>query len=353
MRIVVVCGGVSSERSVSMSSGLTVTKALIAAHHDVVVLDPAQQPSVLIGGSGSGTDHLFDLEIQAELPGSGVGRCGASFLDSLMAPDVWDQLRGADIVFVALHGGWGEDGHVQALFEMAGIPFTGASSVACNFSYRKSRSLQLLKAAGVPTPEHVVWESQVRSVPADAIAMVNRGPVVVKPDTEGSSVGAHLVDNAVQIESIKNNTADLVIGPYLPGREFTVGVIGDTVLPPVEINNIRALFDYQSKYRREVSCQCPAPVDDALNERLKKYALSAHQALAFDSTMYSRIDFRCDADENPFVLEVNALPGLSPVSLLPLAAMQLGWSYLELIESLINLKLSSIRRCRSVSASSG
>ncbi|WP_310717931.1 D-alanine--D-alanine ligase family protein [Streptomyces lydicus] len=342
MRVVILCGGESPERDVSLASGWSVAGALLERGHEVVLVDPAAAEPVLAG----------PLRPGAVVDGATVGKEPPSLSDrrqlrrrlhaALTGGPVLDLLRGAERVFVALHGGWGEDGHVQALLEMAGVPFTGAGSAACAAAWHKGRAQAVLGAAGVPVAERVLWRPGPGEVPQGVQRLVAAGPVVAKPVADGSSVSVHRVDSLSQLAQVaaevRSGAGELLVEPFLPGREFTVAVVGDQALPVVEIELTTPVFDYAAKYQAgAVSEVCPARVPDAFASRLQELARRAHQALGFGSDAYSRADFRCDAGGAPMCLEVNALPGLTAASLLPRAAAGAGWTYPDLIRRLMDL----------------
>lgn len=265
---------------------------------------------------------------------------------------VLDHLRGAEAVFLALHGGWGEDGHVQTLLEMAGIPFTGAGSAACAAAWHKGRAQAVLGAAGLPVVERALWRpgggdvpgNVDGDVPGNVERLVAAGPVVAKPVADGSSVSVYRVDSLSQLRQVaaevRSRGVELLVEPFLPGREFTVAVVGDQVLPVVEIELTTPVWDYAAKYQPgAVSEVCPARVPAAFASRLQEMALHAHRALGFDGGSYSRTDFRCDTGGEPMCLEVNALPGLTATSLLPLAATGAGWTYPDLVQRLLDLAM--------------
>ncbi|MFG1912709.1 hypothetical protein [Kribbella sp. NPDC048928] len=330
MRVVVLCGGESSERDVSRSSGWAVAKALTERGHEVMLVDPAAEQPVL--AERVSADDAAVLVPSVPPAASERAALGRRMYATLTSGPVHEQLRNADRVFVALHGGWGEDGHVQAMLELAGIPFTGAGSDVCAITWHKGRSQAVLEAAGVPVPPRVQFDPAEQPEPPAGIKdLLANGPVVVKPVAEGSSVAVRLA------HSIEDVTADspVLIEPFLSGREFTVAVIGGSPLPVTEIELTTPLFDYEAKYQpgavREV---CPAAIPAELAEHLQELAVRAHHALGFGRS-YSRADFRCDAAGTPYCLEVNALPGLTPGSLVPVAAAGAGIGYAELIERLL------------------
>ncbi|GAA2994794.1 D-alanine--D-alanine ligase [Kitasatospora albolonga] len=342
MRIVILCGGESPERDVSSASGRAVAAALLERGHEVVLVDPAASEPVLAGPLRPG-DAVAAFAVPEEPPVlADQGAWRRRMHAALTGGPVLELLRGADVVFLALHGGWGEDGHVQALLEMAGVRFTGAGSAACAAAWHKGRAQAVLGAAGLPVVRRVLWGPAEREVPKAVRELVEQGPVVVKPAADGSSVSVHRVGTEEELERAAADVAErgleFLVEPFLPGREFTVAVVGGRALPVVEIELTTPLFDYAAKYQpgavREL---CPAPVDEAFAARLQELALAAHGALGFGARSYSRTDFRCDADGEPMCIEVNALPGLTATSLLPLAAAGAGWSYPELTQRILDL----------------
>lgn len=331
MRVAVLCGGESSERDVSRSSGWAVAQALAGRGHDVVLIDPAAEDPVLADPVPAG-DSVVLVPKEPPAPTERAvlrQRMYAALTGGL------EQLRQADRVFIALHGGWGEDGHVQALLELAGIPFTGAGHDVCAVAWHKGRCQAVLESAGIPVPPRVLYNpAEQREPPIEVKQLLASGPVVVKPVADGSSVAVRKVDSLDALPA----EGELLVEPFLGGREFTVAVIGTTALPVVEIELTTPVFDYEAKYQpgavREVS---PADIPESFAERLQELAIGAHQALGFGTT-YSRVDFRCDTAGTPYCLEVNALPGLTPGSLVPVAARGAGITYGELVERLLTAK---------------
>ncbi|TVL90332.1 D-alanine--D-alanine ligase [Streptomyces sp. SAJ15] len=344
MRVVILCGGESPERDVSLASGSSVARALLERGHEVVLVDPAAAVPVLAGPLRPG-DAVDGVAVGKEPPSlSDRPRLRQRMHAALTGGPVLELLRGAELVFLALHGGWGEDGRVQALLEMAGVRFTGAGSAACAAAWHKGRAQAVLGAAGVPVTERVLWRPAAGEVPGEVRRLVAAGPAVVKPVADGSSVSVHRVDSLAELARIaaeghpRSDDVELMVEPFLSGREFTVAVVGGRALPVVEIELTTPLFDYTAKYQPgAVSEVCPARVPDDFASRLQESALRAHRALGFGPDAYSRTDFRCDADGEPRCLEVNALPGLTATSLLPLAATGSGWSYPDLIQRIVDL----------------
>ncbi|MGW2412473.1 D-alanine--D-alanine ligase family protein [Streptomyces tubercidicus] len=342
MCVVILCGGESSERDVSLASGRSVAQALLERGHEVVLVDPAAAVPVLAGPLHPG-DAVDGVSVAKEPPSlSDQQQWRRRMYTALTEGPVLDLLRGAESVFLALHGGWGEDGHVQTLLEMAGIPFTGAGSAACAAAWHKGRAQAVLGAAGLPVVERALWRPGDGDVPEKVKRLVAAGPVVAKPAADGSSVSVYRVDSLSQLaqvaSEVRSRGVELLVEPFLPGREFTVAVVGNQVLPVVEIELTTPVWDYAAKYQPgAVSEVCPARVPAAFASRLQELALHAHRALGFDADSYSRTDFRCDTGGEPMCLEVNALPGLTATSLLPLAATGAGWTYPDLIQRILDL----------------
>ncbi len=342
MRVVILCGGESPERDVSLASGRSVARALLDLRHEVVLVDPAAEVPVLAGPLHPG-DAVAEFAVGKEPPSlSARHESRRRMHAALTGGPVLELLRDAELVFLALHGGWGEDGHVQALLEMAGVRFTGAGSGACSAAWHKGRAQAVVGAAGVPVVERVLWRPEAGEVPPDVKRLVTDGPVVVKPVAGGSSVSVCRVDSLAQLTQVaaeaRSGDGALMVEPFLSGREFTVGVVGGQVLPVVEIELTTAVFDYTAKYQPgAVSEVCPARAPANFTARLQELSLRAHQDLGFGGDAYSRTDFRCDSHGEPMCIEVNALPGLTATSLLPLAANGAGWAYPDLIQRIMDL----------------
>lgn len=342
MKIVVLCGGESPERDVSLESGLAVAGALVELGHEVQLVDPATADPVLAGPTRS----------ESALPGTAEALRGPELdegkrrelmLDALTAGPVLPLLRGADLVFPALHGGWGGDGRLQALLEMAGVLFTGAGAAQCSLAWDKHRTLTLLRESGVTVTDSARFPASAdRPVPQPVSDLLDRGPVVVKSNTGTSHLELRVADDAAALARARARAPEgetLIATPFLAGREFTVSVIGGRVLPVVEIEFSGPLFDYETKSHPETArCDCPADIPRALASRLREQASRAHDALGLGARDYSRIDFRCDGRGVPHCLEVNACPGLRPLSGLGAAAAGAGWSYRDLIGEIVALR---------------
>lgn len=238
-----------------------------------------------------------------------------------------------EAVFIALHGEFGEDGEVQEILDREGIPYIGSSAEACRRMFDKRLVVQTLQAAGIPTPLSAVVQSPLPSSPLPL-------PVVVKPTRQGSSVGCSLVrvpsEWARAVDTALAQNGEALVQAYLPGREFTVGVLGDRVLPPVEIVSPGGMFTYEVKYTVGAArVMCPAPIPMWLDEELRTLAWQTFRVLGAHGL--GRIDVRCSADGRPHVLELNSIPGFTATSLFPRAAAAVGLSFGELCEFVLNL----------------
>jgi D-alanine-D-alanine ligase len=323
MKIAVLFGGTSEERDVSIASAAQIIPALRALGHDVFAVDtatgrlpPADERQLLAGGVAPEPPSTMAME-QVR------GRAMA------FAPNASD-IRSADVIFLALHGGAGEDGRVQAMLDLAGLAYTGSNHIASAAAMDKDLSKRLFRSADVPTADWMM-------APVNA-ADVERSlgwPAVVKPSKQGSTVGLTVVrqasDLAAAITLAASFDDEVMVEKFIAGREFTVGVLDGAALPVGEIISPGEVFDYQAKYQvggaREVF---PADLPPEEAVQLQEYALRAHRVLKLGA--YSRIDFRRDVNGGFWCLEANSLPGMTATSLLPQAAKVAGIGFPELLE---------------------
>ena len=331
LKIVVLMGGSSEEREVSLASGVQVARALASRGHQVHCVDTTR--GVL---SSSEVDRLLEEGVGSEPPPPGS-------MDLLETADTTALTRApefedTDIIFPAIHGGTGEDGTLQALLELAGIPFAGSDRLGCTLAMDKEVSKNLFRAAGVPTPDWIAGPASFEQVEA-ALGL----PVIVKPPSGGSTLGLTLahdraefaagVDEALQYED------RLLFEAYVKGRELTVGVVGDEPLPVGEVIPEHLLFDYECKYQPGLAEEIfPADISSELSARLQKLALKVHRRLFLRD--FSRVDFILDERGQPWCLEANALPGLTAQSLLPRAAAAAEIGFPELCERIVRLALA-------------
>ena len=339
MKIIVLMGGESAERRVSLSSGETVAKALAERGHEVLkvdLIDPVRIAPAKVA--------LFQESVGEKPPElSDLPRFTPRRLAALL--ETLDRQR-PDLIFPMLHGGMGEDGRLQAALEMVGLPFVGSGSLASALAMNKPKAKCLFRSVGVPTPEELLIpcdQAEAESV-AEMISQSFDFPVVMKPDALGSAVGLFILKDpsglAEALEAIKSLHYNILIEPYISGREMTVTVLGDGALPPIEIRPHGGVYDYLSKYTKgHTDYICPAPISDQETQRLKDYGLKAHHALG--CRHYSRVDFRIKDDGELFCLEVNTIPGMTATSLVPKAAAAVGISFEELVDRLAGMAVPS------------
>jgi len=296
-KITLVKGGPGSEREVSLASAKSVAEALREAGAEVTELD--------VKGAGF------------ELP------------------------AGTEVVFNVIHGTFGEDGELQKALEALGVPYTGAGVRSSELAFDKVASKRLFVAQRVPTAEYQILK--LPAVPADVKLPL---PVCVKPPREGSSVGVHLVTDAAQLgpalEDCAKYGSEALVETLITGKELTVGILDDQALPVIHIQPRSGFYDINNKYpwmssKGGTDYFCPADLPAETTRRVQEAALAAHRALGVE--VYSRVDVLLDNAGQPFVLEVNTIPGMTSSSLLPKAARAAGIEFPELCSRIVNLSL--------------
>jgi len=296
MRILLIAGGWSSEREVSLNGAAGIAKALAERGHSVTRFDPSVE------------------------------------FDALL-----EKAAGHDVVFINLHGAPGEDGLIQGMLDRAGCPYQGAGPAASFLALHKAAAKQLFRRAGLLTPD---WEFLPVPPPVDwqsALAW----PLFAKANMGGSSLRLARVEHDLALrDALRDFFAageEVLLETAVSGQEVTCGVLGDEALPPILIQPLAgSYFDYNSKYLQGGAKElCPAPLPEAITRRLMDIALKAHRLLGIEG--YSRADFILPADGMPYLLEVNTLPGMTPTSLIPQEAAAVGLSFGELLERLLEL----------------
>ncbi len=324
-------GGASAERDVSLASGLRIVDALKGRGHSVTAVDPAR--GVI---DDAALAELRERKVGSEPPSlealAGLSR-GSILSDLASMPEI----RRADVAFLALHGGQGEDGTIQALLDMAGVRYTGSGHLASALAMDKDLSKTLFRAAGVQTAEWLMAPQ-----PLELVEQSLGLPVVVKPSKQGSTVGLTVVrerddfDRAVA-EAFRYDD-EVMIERFVPGRELTVGVLGDDALPVGEIKPAKEIYDYECKYTAGMAVEeFPASLSQSVTNKLQEQALRAFRALKLRG--YARIDFRLDPEEECYCLEANTLPGMTALSLIPQGAAAAGITFDELCERIVKLAL--------------
>lgn len=335
MKIIVLMGGESAERRVSLVSGEAVAQGLANRGHEVFkvdLMDPVRLVQARV--------PLFNEAIGEKPPDlSELPRFTPRRLAALM--ETLDHQR-PDAVFPMLHGGMGEDGRLQAALEMVGIPFVGSGSLASGLAMYKPAAKRLFLSNGVLTTASILVSAAEANEEktAERIQAYFGFPVVVKPDSSGSAVGLTILQDKNGLGEALKRITDLhcnaLIEPYVAGQELTVTILGNEALPPIEIRPHGGVYDYLSKYTKgHTEYLCPAPLPDEQAQLLKELGLKAHQALG--CRHYSRVDFRMREDSEFFCLEVNTIPGMTPASLVPKAAAAVGISFDELVDRLARM----------------
>jgi len=323
MRIAVLFGGTSEERDVSIASAAQIIPALRALGHEVHAIDTAT------GQLPPAEERRLLASRVAPLPPSSTAIEQVRARAVALSPAHFD-IRHTDVVFLALHGGAGEDGRVQGLLDLAGMPYTGSNHIASAVAMDKDLAKRLFRSAGVPTADWLM-----APVVAGEVDRQLGWPVVVKPSKQGSTVGLTVVRGAEQLAAALHSAYafddEVMVERFIPGREFTVGILDGQALPVGEIFPPGEIFDYQSKYQQGGARELfPAQLPQEESARLQDHALQAHRALKLGA--YSRIDFRRDAAGQFWCLEANSLPGMTATSLLPQAARAAGIDFPTLLE---------------------
>ncbi len=332
MKVAVLMGGRSSERVISLRTGRGIAQALRTLGHDVTSIDAADGATLPAGDEENGARSP---EVVRALP-------AAAALGVATVPAV----RDADVVFIALHGPGGEDGSIQGLLEYAGKVYTGSDVLGSALALDKARSKAMFDRVGVPTPRWAVVRAHDPAPRIDAAAL-GGWPLVVKPNLEGSTVGLSIVREAEGLPAALRLAADYgeetLIEEYIPGRELTVALLEDEAFPVVEIVPKGGFYDFEHKYTKGMSDYfCPADLPATIESRARELSLRAAAALGCRGV--SRVDFRLSPAGECFCLEVNTIPGMTPLSLVPMAAKVRGMSYEQLVGRMLDLALAASRR---------
>ena len=342
MRIAVVCGGISRERDVSFSTGSCAARALRERGHSVAVIDlflgneeAVEHPETLF--STQNDDKLYSVrETEPDLEALRAKRSGSS----LLGPGVIQVCQAADIAFLALHGGEGENGKLQACLDMYGIPYTGSGYLGSALAMNKALSKIQLTAAHIPTPPGITLKRGEYSTEMGF-------PCVVKPCSGGSSVATSIVPDeqayASALTAAFSCDDEVLVEKYIKARELTVGVMDGRAMPVIEIRPRTGFYDYKNKYQAGLTEEiCPAPLTPEQTDAVQRLAERVYQALRLD--VYGRADFLFDEENHTFYcMEANTLPGMTPTSLIPQMAAAEGMSYGELCEKIIEVSLKKYK----------
>ncbi len=341
MKIAVVCGGLSNERDVSITSGTCVARALRERGHKVLLID------LYYGYRGEYDDpaSLYEKEqedikysVSTETPD--IEKLMADGNGSRIGSNVIEICKAADICFLALHGEDGENGKLQATFDVHGIKYTGSGYLGSAIAMNKEISKIMMRSSGIPVPEGIVLEKggEIKNVGF---------PCVVKPCSGGSSVGTSMVADESEyltaIETAFKYEDHVLVEKFIKGRELTVGVMGKKAMPVIEIIPKEGWYDYKNKYQAGLTEEiCPAPISAEDTDRVQRLAERVREALMID--VYCRADFLMDeTDGEIYCLEANTLPGMTPTSLIPQMGREQGLDFGTVCEKIIELSMEKYR----------
>ena len=306
-KIAVLEGGTSPEREISLRSGEAIAKALREKGYEVIELDPADYSDFY------------------------------SLISKLRTEKI-------SIVFIGLHGGTGENGELQAALSLAGFKYTGSGPKACTLTMDKYVSKLMALDEGIPAPEYILMREDLLNdyqdpIDFSAIEAKLGLPIIVKPNDSGSSVGISIVEKLFELkEAVKlalTYSDSVLLEHYIPGKELTATVLDGRALPLIEIRPLNGWYDFNNKYSKGHSeYLCPAPVEESVSQLIQLYAERLWKVLGLKG--YARIDFRYDGNK-PYFLEVNTLPGMTDLSLTPMAAKAVGINFPELVDKIVSL----------------
>ncbi|MBP5492526.1 MAG: D-alanine--D-alanine ligase [Clostridiales bacterium] len=342
MKIVVLAGGISPERDVSLCSASLISNALLTKGHEVAFVD------VYVGIEDENTDldslfqtpysgKQFQYTIPEQEPDLEALIASHGGRRELIGPRVLELCKKADAVFIGCHGGMGENGRLQAVLDCMDIPYTGSGYLGCALAMDKNMTKVLLRQSGIPTADWMIYDPTKDSI--EEVRNTIGIPCVVKPIGCGSSCGVSIVhteeewDAAITYAKKYENTC--LIEKLIPGREFSIGILDGKALPIIEIRPKQGFYDYKNKYQANATEEiCPAPLDDEQTKTAQGLALSVHNTLLLGN--YSRVDFILSKEDGLFYcLEANNLPGMTPNSLIPQEARANGIGYEDLCERLV------------------
>jgi D-alanine-D-alanine ligase len=332
MRILLLAGGDSNERTVSLKSGEAVYQGLSRLGHKVYVIDPSTGKS-LLGSDGSFIDYKSDPSKQS-LVSKGSTWSLANALGSAGFRDI-------DVVFITLHGGSGENGMIQCLLDLAGKKYTGSNMTASAIAMDKAIAKRLCKAEGIPTPEWALYrisEKQPQAAVIEDIKKRFKFPVIVKPNDGGSTIGLTKVDSENElsgaIEKGLAESSNLLVEQFVAGKEVTAAVLDGQPLPLVQIRPKAGLYDFEAKYTKgKTEYLSPAPIDEKVTGEIQRDAARIYDVIG--AAGLARVDFILTEKNEHYFLELNTLPGMTELSLAPMAAKAAGIDFDRLLETLI------------------
>ena len=350
MNIVVLAGGLSPERNVSLSSGSLITSALRKKGHKVLMLDIYEGIS-----DKKVPQNAYELFSEIETEAFAVGKIAPTpkeieeikkrngMRSELLGPNVLKMCKLADVAFLALHGDIGENGQLQATLDIFNVTYTGSGYIGSLLAMNKDIAKRIMRQSNILTPDWINFKSFGDEEKIQAAIAKIGFPCIVKPCSCGSSVGVSIVENEEELKKALDFAAEyedsILIEQLISGREITQAILDGIPLPPVEIIPKCGFYDYANKYVANATEEiCPAPLSDALLKKSNEATKKCFEALRL--TDYARIDYIIDADENLWCLEANTLPGMTPTSLMPQEAKAVGISYEDLCDKLATMALA-------------
>lgn len=349
MKIVVLAGGLSPERNVSLSSGAMVCEALRGRGHQVALIDLFFGTEWLDGVSDPFSAPIPPEFKKVSRQAPDLNRVRAQRRDqgpSAIGPGVLELCAQAEVVYLALHGACGEDGRIQATLDLLGVPYTGSGCLGSAIAMDKDLTKRLV-AHQVVTPQ---WRSvTVTDANVEELTASTRLPAVVKPIDSGSSIGVYIAQTAHELRAALSETAKLggrtVLEQYVKGREIQIAVLDGRALPSIEIIPKEGFYNYENKYQPGAAVEvCPAPIPAQWEERIAQAALAVFDTVGL--SVYARADFIVTEDGTPYFLEINTLPGMTPTSLVPQEAAAVGVDYPTLCETIIRASLKARKEGR-------
>jgi len=336
MNIALIAGGISSEREVSLTSSKAILKALRENGHNVKVIDP------IYGAEDVGEDVIFKNQVSKEYPTK-------EMMDDILKKSRKKVIEcinstlfdGIELAFLGLHGKYGEDGRIQTLLDLRGIMYTGSDILSSAVAMDKNVTKMIFRNFGIPTADWIVLSNKENQNTGDILSRIQL-PFVIKPNDEGSTVGLTIVKEESEIEKAIElgfrYTDKIMIEKYIKGRELTVSILGDKAYPLIEIKPKDGFYDYHHKYTKGMTEYiCPAEIKEETAVIAQEIALKAYHSLG--CSVYSRVDFLLTEKDELYCLEVNTLPGMTALSLVPKAVGVLGMGFNDLIENIICLSL--------------
>jgi len=326
LKIVLLAGGSSPEREISLRSGKAVYRSLNELNHKVFLVDPA-----LGKNQPQSPEDFFNPDLNKNLIST------KNYLDAFQL----EVFKNADLVFIILHGKWGEDGTVQSILDLMNLKYTGSGVLGSSIGIDKHLSKVIVKHFGVITPDWKILNKNEKFIPEKIVEEIGL-PCIFKPNDQGSTIGFSLVEKEEDLlkayEEASKYSDQILIEKYVKGRELTVSILGDEALPIIEVKPKHKLYDYECKYTKGMTEYiCPAELEENLAKEIQKQALIVFKACG--CKVFGRVDFILDDNNVPYFLEINTLPGMTDLSLVPMAAKAIGLSFNELINKIIELSL--------------